>query len=181
MARFTYPARSFTFHAKRGQHQQVADLLKSHLIQFVEPNDYYGHSCIEPRMSDTPEGVMVTVKMPEGVSKSSVNKMLYAAGVPGASSRRKHTPWLKIKDVRMREDGRIHFTGDQSVLRELCEKGWYEKPFRISVDGKIRRAVITYLIDCFLVMGFSELTPTDRRLIRLHNRREAEARKQATV
>lgn len=171
--------RDFTFHAKRGQHDQVAELLEAYLAPMVRGRDYYTRYSVKPILNKTPEGVMVTVKLPEGVSKNSVNKMLWRAGVPGASSRRKHTPWVKIKRLHLDNYGRVQYTGDQSQLRELANNGFYEKPVLVSVDGKIRKLVITHCVDCLIVMQYSELSPSDKRVHRMYARRAAAARKVA--
>ena len=68
-------AKSFRFHAKRGQADMVCRLLTERVGK--------------PRCSMTEEGgVMITLPLPVGTSKRSVDRMLHAAGVPGASSRR---------------------------------------------------------------------------------------------
>jgi hypothetical protein len=66
--------KTFRFHAKRGQAEMVCRLLTEHVGK--------------PRCSMTEEGVMITLPLPVGTSKRSVDRMLHAAGVPGASSRR---------------------------------------------------------------------------------------------
>jgi hypothetical protein len=66
--------KSFRFHAKRGQHGTVCRLL----------TERFG----KPKCTVTDEGVMITLSLPPGVSKRTVDRAIHAAGIPGASSRR---------------------------------------------------------------------------------------------
>jgi hypothetical protein len=73
--------KTFRFHAKRGQASTVCRLLTERVGK--------------PRCTTTSEGVMITLPLPMGVSKRSVDRMLHREGVPGASSRRNKYPVLK--------------------------------------------------------------------------------------
>jgi hypothetical protein len=110
----------FKFHAKRGQQQMVADLLRK-----------YGETAME--ITDV-GGVRVMVILPEGVSKRSVDRMLYAAGVPGAASC-KNVPLVKVPACYDLD----------SVAWEMAEKGYIGKKIKISVKG---RRIITGRVTC---------------------------------
>jgi hypothetical protein len=64
----------FTFHAQQGQHNQIARILTA--------------TVGKPRLSRTDKGVMVELRLPDGISKRFVDRLLHGQGVPGASSRR---------------------------------------------------------------------------------------------
>lgn len=113
----------FRFLAKAGQHDSVARLLTAN---FVKPRltQYKG-----PRG----EGILVEMKLPKGVSKRQVDRMLFKAGVPGSRSRenkmRVHkwvdwydaettigldTPFILVKDGR--------FCGPHEIIEQtFCE------------------------------------------------------------
>lgn len=112
----------FRFHAKRGQQQMVADLLKK-----------YG----EPTMEITDVGgVRVTVTLPEGVSKRSVDRMLRDAGVPGAASCR-NVPIVRVRDGDNWDD----------VCWDMARRGYEGKKIKISVAGReIVTGVVTYSV-----------------------------------
>ena len=109
----------FRFHAKRGQHGQVIDLLK----QFGTP-----------WTTNTAEGVRVFVELPNGVSKRSVDKMLRDAGVPGAASC-KNLPLVRV--------GREYDL--DAICWDMAQKGHVGKKIKISVKG---RRMITGVVTC---------------------------------
>lgn len=100
----------FRFHAKRGQHGQVIDLLK----QFNTP-----------WTTNTAEGVKVFVELPNGVSKRSVDKMLRNAGVPGAAS---------CKNVPLVRVGRVYDL--DAICWDMAQKGHAGRKIKISVAGR---------------------------------------------
>ncbi len=71
----------FKFFAKQGQENQVVVLLKK-----------FGN----PRIDKKPEGVLVSVDLPDGVSKRSVNKMLFQNHVVGSQSKKNRFRVLRI-------------------------------------------------------------------------------------
>lgn len=101
----------FRFHAKRGQQKMVADLLRQ-----------YGEPTME--MTDV-GGVRVTVILPEGVSKRSVDKMLRNAGVPGAAS---------CKNVPLVRVGRVYDL--DAICWDMAQKGHAGRKIKISVAGR---------------------------------------------
>ena len=101
----------FKFHARRGQQRQVADLLRQ-----------YGETAME--ITDA-GGVRVTVILPEGVSKRSVDKMLRDAAVPGAASCRN----VPIVDV-----GYSAEKMDEQLAR-LASKGYLNRKVKLSWGG----------------------------------------------
>ena len=66
----------FKFTARQGQHEMVCRVLRQ---------------LGKPHVQKVDGGVQVTLLLPTGVSKTTVDRMLHAAGVPGAS-RRSNTP-----------------------------------------------------------------------------------------
>ena len=106
----------FKFHALRGQQKMVADLLQR-----------YGAPAME--LTDA-GGVKVTVILPEGVSKRSVDKMLRDAGIPGAASC-KNVPLVKLKrDVWLEPHlERLYLAGH----REVKVKWFKGKMFKYSI------------------------------------------------
>ena len=133
--------KDFHFHAKRGQHEQVIGLLSQYGV---------------PKHANTGSGVMVYITLPEGVSKRSVDRMLHAAGVPGASRRKKKTPFVSLPGYR-------HNNVCQSVLEALYEKGLCYRPVLVSVRGKIEKIFIEWCIDCWIIRRWDELMPVQQR------------------
>lgn len=109
----------FKFHALRGQQKMVADLLQQYGVPAMELTDA--------------GGVKVTVILPEGVSKRSVDKMLRDAGVPGAASCR------NVPLIRVGRDA----TGLDDALERLFAMGYLNRKVKISWAG--RRVEIGYL------------------------------------
>ena len=134
--------KDFHFHAKRGQHEQVISLLSQ-----------YG---VKVEHSNTGSGVMVYLTLPVGVSKRSVDRMLYNAGVPGASRRKKKTPFVSLPGYR-------HNNVCQSVLEEMYEKGLCHRPLLVSVNKKIHKIFIEWCYDCWIIRDWSELSPVQQR------------------
>jgi hypothetical protein len=64
----------FKFHAKQGQENQVCRIL----------TENFG----KPKVQKTEQGFMITLVLPEGLSKRTVDRTLYANKVPGSVSRR---------------------------------------------------------------------------------------------
>lgn len=133
--------KDFHFHAKRGQADMVIGLLSQYGV--VEH-------------ANTGSGVMVYLTLPVGVSKRSVDRMLYAAGVPGASRRKKKTPFVSLPGYR-------HNNVCQSVLEEMYEKGLCHRPLLVSVNKKIHKIFIEWCYDCWIIRDWSELSPVQQR------------------
>ena len=133
--------KDFHFHAKRGQHEQVISLLS----QYGKVSD-----------ANTGSGVMVYLTLPVGVSKRSVDRMLYNAGVPGSSRRKKKTPFVSLPGYR-------HNKVCQSVLEALHEKGLCYRPLLVSVNKKIEKIFVEWCIDCWIIRDWSELSPVEQR------------------
>ena len=89
----------------------VADLLRQYGEPFMEMTDV--------------GGVRVTVILPIGVSKRSVDKMLRDAGVPGAASCR-NVPIVDVGYSAERMD---------DVLCRLAERGYVGKKIKVSFGG----------------------------------------------
>lgn len=82
----------FDFVARQGQHQHVADVLRFIGLDpdIVGPTISW-RGCHDPNCfvncggyADTQQLFIVAATLPPGVSKNSVNRVLRAAGVPGA-------------------------------------------------------------------------------------------------
>ena len=71
----------FKFFAKQNQHAQVGELLKK-----------FG----SPQFENKPEGVLVSVELPFGISKRSVNKMLFENQIVGSQSKKNRFRVLRI-------------------------------------------------------------------------------------
>jgi hypothetical protein len=65
--------KTFRFHAQQGQEDQICRLLTANVSK--------------PRVTRTEKGVMIEAKVPENMSKRSVDRMLFANNVPGAVNR----------------------------------------------------------------------------------------------
>jgi hypothetical protein len=141
--------KQFSFHAKRGQHDQVIGLLSQ-----------YG----KVEHANTGKGVMIYVTLPEGVSKRSVDKMLYDAAVPGASRRKKKTPIVSIPGLSV-FDGEInpHFTVSQADLEQLYERGLCYRPILVSVKKRFYKIFIEWCLDCWIIRRWDALSPVQQR------------------
>ena len=96
----------FRFHAKRGQHSTICRLLTEH----------FG----KPKCTSTEEGVMITLPLPDGVSKRTVDRAIHAAGIPGASSRRKKYP------VTRATRGDLLYGYNKACYRKAREGGFFQ-------------------------------------------------------
>lgn len=121
----------FQFLAKRGQHDQVARLLTKN----------FGKPRLRPYHGPRGEGVMISLVLPEGVSKRQVDRFLHAANVPGSQSRRNR--FLVVR-----------WTGD---LYSIKEKVQYD-PFILAIEGKLRRARIILAGGCECCGTWDELS-----------------------
>jgi hypothetical protein len=72
--------KEFTFLARQGQHHDVERVLHSLGIRYcTEPMSHFGRGAYGRT------GFLVKAEIPEGMSKRSINRALYEAGVPGAT------------------------------------------------------------------------------------------------
>lgn len=106
--------KTFHFLAKQGQHHQIARLLAAR----------FG----KPRIAQTPNGIQITLALPNDVSKRSVERYLYANNVPGAHSQRNRFKILK--------------GGNYVSSYDFLDKVGYNTVFIISQKGKLRKAKI---------------------------------------
>lgn len=99
--------KTFKFHAKQGQHSMICALLVAE----------YG---IKAHCTETSEGVRVEMVVPQGVSKSSIDRFLHSSGVPGAKEQ-KRLPIVSGSD-------------SSDVMYKALYKGIYE--FTAVIAGK---------------------------------------------
>lgn len=71
----------YRFHAKQGQESKICQILTSN----------FG----KPKAAKTSEGIMITLSLPKGVSKRTVDRTLYAENIPGSVSKRNKIPMVK--------------------------------------------------------------------------------------
>lgn len=90
----------FRFLAKQGQEEKVIYALKDKYKVKPRVSKYVG-----PRGA----GIMIEMKLPDGVSKRSVDQYLYSLGIPGARSRKSKLLVIKIDSLmdtwKVREKG----------------------------------------------------------------------------
>jgi len=89
--------------------------------------------------------VLITLPLPEGMSKRSVDQQLYLNRIPGAVSRRN-----RFRVFRER--------GGWLDLYDVVEKIGYNTPFKLSRDGKLRTAMVDYFdYGCECCGGYNRL------------------------
>ena len=127
--------KTFRFHAQQGQAALICRLLTTKVAK--------------PKVVKTDKGFMITVELPKGISKRSVDRMLHAAAVPGASSRRNKYPVIAgehydlVYNDKAREAGVFHwshkgkFMGKHEVYYHdfgctCCGGFWNLKPVKRS-------------------------------------------------
>jgi hypothetical protein len=87
--------KQFRFHAQQGQASIVCRLLTANVSK--------------PKVSSTDKGVLIVCDVPVGMSKRSIDRMLFANNVPGASPRRNRFPviageeWELVYNDKARE------------------------------------------------------------------------------
>jgi len=125
--------KTFTFLAKQGQHNQIARLLtatfgKPKLTQYSGPRGL---------------GVLVSLILPQGVSKRTVNRTLFGNNVPGAVSCRNKLLIVKAESWD---------------TYKIADKVGYDTPFILARDGKLQRAELVYVdYGCSCCGGYQEL------------------------
>lgn len=108
----------FTFFAKQGQEVLVVDLL----TKFGNPNCEIKH-----------DGVLISVDLPNGVSKRSVNRLLFHNLVPGSQSKRNKFRVLKAEKW---DNWKIE------------QKIGYNKPFILSNNGRLEKVKLIDRTTC---------------------------------
>lgn len=109
---------TFKFFAKQGQETQVAKLLSK-----------FGN----PTLDIQPEGVLVSVELPEGVSRRSVNRMLFQNQVVGSQSKKNRFRVLKSQ---------------KWDIWKIEEKIGFDQKFILSQDGHLKKAVLRKFTMC---------------------------------
>lgn len=117
----------FKFFAKQGQENQVVVLLKK-----------FGN----PRIDKKPEGVLVSVDLPDGVSKRSVNKMLFQNHVVGSQSKKNRFRVLRIS------------RWDKWTM---ADKIGYNKPFILRDNEGFKKVKLMNVEHCSCCGPFQEL------------------------
>lgn len=125
----------FRFNAQQGQEAQICRLLTK--------------SVAKPKVAITDKGVLIEVELPKGISKRSVDRLLYQAKIPGASSRRNKYPVIAgehydlVYNDKVRQVGVFHwnnkgkFMGKHEVYYHdfgctCCGGFWDLKPVKRS-------------------------------------------------
>jgi len=73
--------KTYRFHAKQGQESLICRIL----------TDKFG----KPKARKTEQGVMITLDLPKGVSKRTIDRTLYSEQIPGSVSKRNKIPVVK--------------------------------------------------------------------------------------
>lgn len=120
----------FKFFAKQGQENQVVALLNK-----------FGN----PRIDNKPEGVLVSVDLPDGVSKRSVNKMLFQNHVVGSQSKKNRFRVLRIS------------RWDKWTI---AKKIGYNKPFILRDDNQFKKVKLMNVELCSCCGPIEELVDT---------------------
>ena len=107
--------KTFKFLAKQGQEALVCRLLTAHVNK--------------PRVKSTENGILILTDVPHGMSKRSIDRMLFANKVPGARERKNH-PILKGHryDVMYKEHQGEWFqwVDEEGTFRGLHKSYYYD-------------------------------------------------------
>lgn len=125
--------KTFNFTCKQGQHDDVFDILsemygKENCFKLSLDNGHIAVSCI----------------LPVGVSKRSVDKLLYKFGIPGSVSRKNKYKIIKLDPSYF----------DRYKVEESVGIG---NTFVASVDGKLSKMYLNYVsYGCDCCGGYTE-------------------------